>query len=72
MKREEDQGLYSTETYLKYADRCLEITSQLKDLLGKYKNQGKKLVGYGAAAKGNTLLNFSQLSLDYIVDDNPL
>jgi hypothetical protein len=72
MKREEDQGLYSTETYLKYADRCLEITSQLKDLLGEYKNQGKKLVGYGAAAKGNTLLNFSQLSLDYIVDDNPL
>jgi hypothetical protein len=29
-------------------------------------------VGYGAAAKGNTLLNFGGIDLDYIVDDNPL
>jgi hypothetical protein len=30
------------------------------------------LVGYGAAAKGNTLLNFADIQLDVIVDDNPL
>jgi len=30
------------------------------------------IVGYGAAAKGNTLLNFGDIHLDYIIDDNPL
>jgi hypothetical protein len=29
-------------------------------------------VGYGAAAKGMTLLNFGQIHLDFIIDDNPL
>ena len=30
------------------------------------------MVGYGAAAKGNTFLNFAEIDLDYIVDDNEL
>lgn len=30
------------------------------------------VVGYGAAAKGNTVLNYGKIKLDYIVDDNPL
>ena len=30
------------------------------------------MVGYGAAAKGMTVINAGQLDLDYIVDDNPL
>ena len=29
-------------------------------------------MGYGAAAKGNTLLNAAKLPLEFIVDDNPL
>lgn len=72
IKDEEKKGLYSLETYTKYASRCIEVTSQLKKLLDKYKSEGKSIVGYGAAAKGNTLLNFAEIKLDYIVDDNPL
>jgi methylation protein EvaC len=34
--------------------------------------QGHRVVGYGAAAKGMTVINAGQLKLDYIVDDNPL
>jgi len=33
---------------------------------------GRKIVGYGAAAKGNTILNYANIALEYIVDDNPL
>ena len=33
---------------------------------------GYTLVGYGAAAKGMTLLNYAKIRLDYIIDDNPL
>jgi hypothetical protein len=32
----------------------------------------KKIIGYGAAAKGMTVINAGELKLDYIVDDNPL
>jgi hypothetical protein len=37
-----------------------------------YRNKGYILGGYGAAAKGNTLLNFSKIKLDFIIDDNNL
>ena len=33
---------------------------------------GFSIIGYGAAAKGMTLLNYSKIKLDYIIDDNPL
>ena len=45
----------------------------IEDLKIKMKMQSDELiVGYGAAAKGNTVLNFGQIKFDYIVDDNPL
>jgi hypothetical protein len=44
----------------------------LKETLLSYKQQGYKIVGYGAAAKGNTLLNYIGIQLDLIIDDNPL
>jgi hypothetical protein len=69
---EEEKGLYNILTYPDYASKCYKTTFELKDILNKYKNQGYKLVGYGAAAKGNTLLNFGKIDLDYIIDDNPL
>jgi CRISPR/Cas system CSM-associated protein Csm3 (group 7 of RAMP superfamily) len=33
---------------------------------------GVPVVGYGAAAKGNTFLNFSGINMEFIIDDNPL
>jgi 2-polyprenyl-3-methyl-5-hydroxy-6-metoxy-1,4-benzoquinol methylase len=65
-------GLQDQNTYLAYADRCQEIVSDLRDIIEHYRLLDYLIVGYGAAAKGNTLLNFGQIYLDYIIDDNPL
>ena len=45
---------------------------ELKRTVEYYKFNGCKIIGYGAAAKGNTLLNFVDMQLDLIIDDNPL
>jgi 2-polyprenyl-3-methyl-5-hydroxy-6-metoxy-1,4-benzoquinol methylase len=64
--------LNTTITYIQYALNAYKITYDLKEKLEEYKERGYSLIGYGAAAKGNTLLNFGKVKLDYIVDDNPL
>lgn len=53
-----------------FAERALRTVINLKEELNKYKNC--YIVGYGAAAKGNTVLNFGDINLDYIIDDNTL
>ena len=49
-------------------------TLAVNDLLGRIKalRSTHMIIGYGAAAKGNTVLNFGSIWLDCIVDDNPL
>lgn len=69
---EEKSGRYTRTLYEKFADTARAAVSGLKDAVEKYREQGMRVVGYGAAAKGNTLLNFGGITLDYIVDDNPL
>ena len=53
-------------------ENCKEIAKQTYDTVIDLQNKGYKVIGYGAAAKGNTFLNFSKFNLDYIVDDNAL
>ena len=72
IRSEKEQGLYNLETYVEYAKKCIKVTKDFNDELKKFKAKGYKTVGYGAAAKGNTFLNFAQADLDYIVDDNEL
>jgi len=48
------------------------ILNNLKDLVDSCREQGKLIVGYGAAAKGMTVLNANDIQLDWIVDDNEL
>jgi len=57
---------------LQYAIKCKQIATECKEVIDKLQAQGIKVVGYGAAAKGNTFLNFSKFKLDYIVDNNEL
>jgi hypothetical protein len=59
-------------TMLKYANNCIRIAKETKAMVEALQKQGIKVIGYGAAAKGNTFLNFSKFNLDYIVDDNNL
>jgi len=69
---EKQHGLLMRGTYDKWSKVVYNNVEQLRNKGRWFKQQGFKLVGYGAAAKGNTLLNFSHLELDMIVDDNPL
>jgi 2-polyprenyl-3-methyl-5-hydroxy-6-metoxy-1,4-benzoquinol methylase len=65
-------GLQDMNTYLAYSDRAATIVEDLKQTIMHYRTLDYLIVGYGAAAKGNTLLNFGEIHLDYIIDDNPL
>ena len=70
---EREQGLLSIKTYEDYRNKVLEIVDTFKLLVeGSGDFEDYKIVGYGAAAKGMTLLNFAQVDLDVIIDDNPL
>jgi SAM-dependent methyltransferase len=65
-------GLYNDDTYAAWAANTLRLVDELKTFVELYKRKGFVLGGYGAAAKGNTLLNFSKIKLDFIIDDNEL
>jgi hypothetical protein len=62
-------------TFYEFRDRILGIKADLKRTLVELKQNGKRVVGYGAPAKGNTLLAFLEIGpdlLEYIVDRSPL
>jgi cyclopropane fatty-acyl-phospholipid synthase-like methyltransferase len=65
---------HSLEVVKEFRDRSFSVKLNLLDELIRLKRQGKKVVGYGAAAKGNTLLNYSGIRsdlIDFVVDRNP-
>ena len=67
-------GLSEMEVYDNYAEKVKETKRKLLEFLIQAKREGKRVVGYGAAAKGNTLLNYCGIRndfLDYVVDLSP-
>jgi SAM-dependent methyltransferase len=74
LKFEEERGLRDFATYEQFARRVYRIRQELTDTLAGLKQSGNRVVGYGAPAKGNTLLTYLNLGtdkLDYIVDKSP-
>lgn len=72
--KESEAGLTQLETYLGFAEKVKSTKRNLLSFLIDIKNQGKSIVGYGAPAKGNTLLNYCGIRtdlLDYTVDRSP-
>jgi len=67
-----ESKLQSSATYDKWADGVTKIKDEFITVCDEFKSKGYKLVGYGAAAKGMTLLNYVKVELDFIIDDNPL
>lgn len=72
IQKEKSIGLYDILTYPSYAVKCYASTIGLRNKVEELRKSGYSIVGYGAAAKGNTLLNFGKIKLDFIIDDNPL
>jgi hypothetical protein len=74
LEKERKLSLIDPAAWLPFADRVAHIRSELPALIRKQKSQGKRIIGYGASAKGNTLLNTCGITsneLDYIIDNTP-
>ena len=76
MLAEEDAtGMRRAETFTAFAERAREIGTKLRAMLTRLRAEGASVAAYGAAAKGNTLLNFFGIGpqdIDFISDRSPL
>ncbi len=73
VERERAAGLTSLSTYLAFAPEVTKTKRSLLHFLLEAKDAGRSIVGYGAPAKGNTLLNYCGVRsdfIDYVVDVN--
>ncbi len=71
---EADRGLATLAPYRDFGARARATKRRLLEFLISAKNEGRSIAGYGAPAKGNTLLNFCGVGtdfLDYTVDRSP-
>ena len=71
--REKQFGLLDLQTYKKFPEAVKTICEQLTDFLRQCRTDGKSVIGYGAPAKGNTLLNACGVTeelLAFTVDRN--
>jgi SAM-dependent methyltransferase len=74
LAREEAAGLRELATYSRFAAKVLATKLDLLSFLVEAKRAGHSIACYGAAAKGNTLLNYCGVTadmIDYVVDRNP-
>lgn len=66
LAEEQIQGLQNLQTYINFQPRANKIKDDLLSFLIEQKRIGKKVVAYGAAAKGNTLLNYAGIKSDLL------
>lgn len=71
---EASKGMNGLEYYNGFQQKAMKVKLDMLSFLIQQKNAGKKVAAYGAAAKGNTLLNFCGVKndlVDFVVDANP-
>lgn len=66
LQEEADRGLQQLQTYLEFQPRADKIKNDLLVFLIEQKRKGKTVAAYGAAAKGNTLLNYAGVKPDLL------
>ena len=72
--QERAAGLEDLATYMRFSKRVEECRDSLLAFLAAAKHEGKRVAAYGAAAKGNTLLNFCSVGITdiaFVADRNP-
>jgi SAM-dependent methyltransferase len=72
--REESAGIRAIDYYRRFQTKVDRVKCDLLGFLVEQKSLGKRVVGYGAAAKGNTLLNYCGIKRDlveFVVDLSP-
>jgi SAM-dependent methyltransferase len=58
--------------YGNFERRAQQHVSEVNAVVDQYRADGYSVIGFGAAAKANTFLNYGKIKLDYMVDENPL
>jgi len=72
--REESVGIRTLDYYQGFQQKAEKVKMDLLEFLVQTRKAGKKIAAYGAAAKGNTMMNFAGIRpdlLSYVVDKNP-
>lgn len=80
LEQEAQRGLYDQATYDRFAAAARRVREQFARIVAEHRAEGYAAVGYGAAAKANTFLQFAAAQGDAshaarlaaVVDDNPL
>lgn len=74
LKKEADKGMNNIAFYNGFQAKAMKVKLDLTEFLIGAKRNNKKVAAYGAAAKGNTLLNYCGIKndlIDYVADANP-
>ena len=74
MQTERDKGVDTAEYYKDFSKKVEKVREDLMSFIAQAKQENKKIVGYGAAAKGNTLMNYCGINsdmIDFVVDASP-
>ena len=75
LEKEEKAGMKTLEYYSDFQKRVDEVRCDVWEFLIDAKKAGEKVIGYGAAAKGNTLLNYCGIKghdlVQFVVDASP-
>lgn len=74
LARERAFGLEESQTYAAFSDKMQQIKLDALRLFTEWKQQGKHIAAFGAAAKGNTFLNYCGIKsdmIDFVVDSSP-
>ena len=71
-QKEENEGRNSIELYERYTDKVNRIKSQVVSIVSQLREEGFRIIGFGAAAKGIVLLNYFDMNVDFVIDENEL
>jgi SAM-dependent methyltransferase len=74
LEKEKQAGMNRLDYYLNFKDKVEKVKLSFLDFLVREKKAGKKIAAYGAAAKGNALLNYCGIKsdvIDFVVDAAP-
>lgn len=74
LAKEQELGLHLPETYDRFRNNCETSRRELKELLVQLREQGKRVVGYGATSKSTTIINYCGITpdeIEFICDTTP-
>ena len=74
LKKEINLKYNSKDIYFDYSNKIIQSKKNILNLLKKLKDNGKKVMGYGASGRGSIIMNYYGITseyIDYVIDDAP-